>query len=416
MNGVRDGQGEYRMADGTLYTGGFKNNTFNGWGKLQKPNGDVVEGSFRNGEATGEITFKGANGSVFKGVIDAQGRKTGQQTEKMGELTYSYRIVDGEPTGEGTAKGTVDGQEVEQTFEYINGERAIKRINYANGTSYIYEPPYYTNGLERVKGRIIADNFTYIGELKGELPDGEGEARGKATGSFVGTFKDGLAFTGTAKEWHVDETDADAAYVYTGTFENGIRTGQGECTWEEGTYEGQWQNDKPNGQGTYILSDGDKYVGQLKDAEWHGQGTMYYADGRKYVGQWKDGLLHGQGTFTWPDGRKYVGQFQDDRFHGQGTFTWPDGDKYVGQWKDYQRHGQGTMYYANGNKYVGLWRDDMPNGQGTLYYAPGQVWIKETGYFIDGRLRSGTLVRRNGTFVGTWDENGNSLPGTVRVK
>ena len=394
VNGKREGQGECCTPDGTQYTGGFKNDTYHGWGKLQKPNGDVLEGSFRNGVTTGEITIQEANGNVFKGVIDAQGRKTGQQTEKVGELTFTYRVVDGVPTGEGTATGKVDGLEVEQTFEYINGVRAIKRIFYANGTTFIFEAPYYTTGLERVKGRIIANDFTYIGELMGEIPDGEGEARGSKTGSFVGTFKDGLAFTGTAKEWKVIYTELDS-YIYTGAIENGKRTGQGKCVCDLGVYEGQWVNDR-----------------------FHGQGSMYWGngDGEEYVGQWKDGKIDGQGTMTYADGRKYVGQWKDGMCHGQGTMTYAHGEKYVGQWKDGLCHGQGTYTSPNGKKYVGQWRDGQPYGKGTMYYAPGQVWIKTTGYFIDGNFRSGTLVRRNGTFVGTWDENGNPGYGNVRVK
>ena len=417
VNGKREGQGECCTADGTHYIGGFKNDTYNGWGKLQKPNGDMLEGSFRNGVTTGEITIQEANGNVFKGVIDAQGRKTGQQTEKVGELTFTYRVVDGVPTGEGTATGKVDGQEVEQTFEYINGVRAIKRIFYTNGTTFIFEAPYYTTGLERVKGKIVADDFTYIGELKGEIPDGEGEARGSKTGSFVGTFKEGQALTGIAKEWKVIPSEG-ASYIYTGAIENGKRTGQGKCVCDLGVYEGQWVNDRFHGQGSMYWGDGDgeEYVGQWKDGKMDGQGTMTYADGRKYVGQWKDGMCHGQGTMTYANGQKYVGQWKDGMYYGQGTYTYASGAKYVGQWKDDQRSGQGTMIYANGEKYVGQWRNDQPNGKGTMYYAPGQVWIKTTGYFIDGNFRSGTLVRRNGTFVGTWDENGNPGYGNVRVK
>ena len=415
VNGKREGQGECCTADGTHYIGGFKNDTYNGWGKLQKPNGDMLEGSFRNGVTTGEITIQEANGNVFKGVIDAQGRKTGQQTEKVGELTFTYRVVDGVPTGEGTATGKMDGQEVEQTFEYINGVRAIKRIFYANGTTFIFEAPYYTTGLERVKGKIVADDFTYIGELKGEIPDGEGEARGSKTGSFVGTFKEGQALTGIAKEWKVIPSEG-ASYIYTGAIENGKRTGQGKCVCDLGVYEGQWVNDRFHGQGSMYWGDGEEYVGQWKDGKMDGQGTMTYADGRKYVGQWKDGMCHGQGTMTYANGQKYVGQWKDGMYYGQGTYTYASGAKYVGQWKDDQRSGQGTMIYANGEKYVGQWRNDQPNGKGTMYYAPGQVWIKTTGYFIDGNFRSGTLVRRNGTFVGTWDENGNPGYGNVRVK
>ena len=431
VNGKREGQGECRTADGAHYKGSFMNDTYHGWGKLQKPNGDVLEGSFRNGVTTGEITIQEANGNVFKGVIDAQGRKTGQQIEKVGELTFTYRFVDGMPTGGGTAKGKVDGQKVEQTFEYINGVRAIKQIIYANGTTVIFEAPYYTTGLERVKGKIIANDLTYIGELKGEIPDGEGEIRGSEIGCFVGTFKDGLAFTGTAKEWRVNHMDEESyimhngesysiiseeSYIYTGELKNGKRTGKAKCIWDYGTYEGDFQDDMRHGQGTYTNEDGEKYVGQWKDDKRFGQGTMTYADGDKYVGQWKDDSFDGQGTMTYADGNKYVGQWKDGKFHGQGTMTYANGNKYVGQFQNGQRFGQGTMTYANGNKYVGQWRDDHRNGQGTMYYAPEQVWIKATGQFIDGRFRSGTLVKRNGTFVGTWDENGNPGPGTVRVK
>ena len=415
VNGKREGQGECRTADGTHYKGSFMNDTYHGWGKLQKPNGDVLEGSFRNGVTTGEITIQEANGNVFKGVIDAQGRKTGQQIEKVGELTFTYRFVDGMPTGEGTAKGKVDGQEVEQTFEYINGVRAIKRIFYANGTTFIFEAPYYTTGLEHVKGKIVADNFTYIGELKGEIPDGEGEARGSKTGSFVGTFKEGQALTGIAKEWKVIPTEGDS-YIYTGAIENGKRTGKAKCIWDYGTYEGDFQDDMRHGQGTFTNEDGDKFVGQWKDDSFHGQGTYTNENGDKYVGQWKDDMRHGHGTMTYADGEKYVGQWEDDKFHGQGTYTYENGNKYVGQFQNGQRYGQGTYTFASGDKYVGQWRDNKRNGKGTMYYAPGQVCIKETGYYIDGSFRSGTLVRRNGTFVGTWDEDGNAEPGTVRVK
>lgn len=60
-----------------------------------------------------------------------------------------------------------------------------------------------------------------------------------------------------------------------------------------------------------------------------GEGTYIYSNGMKYVGTWQDNKRHGQGTYTWPDGSTYVGEYQDDKRHGQGTYTWADGSTYV---------------------------------------------------------------------------------------
>ena len=54
-------------------------------------------------------------------------------------------------------------------------------------------------------------------------------------------------------------------------------------------YKGQVENGKPNGQGTYTYSNGDKYVGEFKDGKENGQGTYTWSNGEKYVGVLKDG-------------------------------------------------------------------------------------------------------------------------------
>ena len=53
--------------------------------------------------------------------------------------------------------------------------------------------------------------------------------------------------------------------------------------------------------------------------------------------QWldlKNGRFNGQGTYIWSDGQKYVGQWKNNKRVGQRTRTWPDGRKYQGEWKD----------------------------------------------------------------------------------
>ena len=68
---------------------------------------------------------------------------------------------------------------------------------------------------------------------------------------------------------------------------------------EEGTYEGEWKDGQPNGQGTWTAPRGSNYVGEWKDFERNGQGTMTYANGKKEVGEFKDG--------------EYVGGLKDDK-------------------------------------------------------------------------------------------------------
>ena len=51
------------------------------------------------------------------------------------------------------------------------------------------------------------------------------------------------------------------------------------------------EGDCNNGYGTYMWSDGSKYVGEHKDGKQHGHGTLTYADGRVEKGIWKNGQL-----------------------------------------------------------------------------------------------------------------------------
>tara|TARA_Y100000768_G_scaffold372339_1_gene339917 strand:- start:554 stop:1090 length:537 start_codon:yes stop_codon:yes gene_type:complete len=96
------------------------------------------------------------------------------------------------------------------------------------------------------------------------------------------------------------------------------------------TYEGEWKNNVPHGQGTYIFANGDKYVGNYKDGRRNGQGTFTFPGGDKYEGNFKDEKYNGQGSYTFANGDKYVGNYKDDNFHGLGTYTFADGFKQTG--------------------------------------------------------------------------------------
>lgn len=78
------------------------------------------------------------------------------------------------------------------------------------------------------------------------------------------------------------------------------------------------------------------------------EGTLTANNGNKYNGEFRDNKMNGQGTFTWPNGTQYMGNFSDGKMSGQGTLTWADGSKYVGEFSDGNMSGQGTVFAADG--------------------------------------------------------------------
>jgi hypothetical protein len=77
------------------------------------------------------------------------------------------------------------------------------------------------------------------------------------------------------------------------------------------------------------------------------------------VGQWLNDQYSGQGTYIWTDGKKYVGQWLNNKKNGQRPYTFSSGNKYVGQWSNDKKNGQGTFTLANGTiSKEGIWSDD----------------------------------------------------------
>eukprot|EP00434_Breviolum_minutum_P011723 symbB.v1.2.010343.t1/scaffold675.1/size173442/1 len=95
------------------------------------------------------------------------------------------------------------------------------------------------------------------------------------------------------------------------------------------SYEGQWEEDQPDGEGSYKWSDGSSYEGNMEEGKMHGQGRFVWPDGSSYEGSWFQGALHGQGRF-------------DSRFDGgrymQGQFHYNCFQKSDGRWIDILQH------------------------------------------------------------------------------
>ena len=80
-------------------------------------------------------------------------------------------------------------------------------------------------------------------------------------------------------------------YASNGQFKNDLRNGKGTEYYSNGNikYDGDWINDKYEGNGKYIWENGEYYIGQWKNGLSHGKGIEYYSNGKiKYEGDWVD--------------------------------------------------------------------------------------------------------------------------------
>lgn len=64
--------------------------------------------------------------------------------------------------------------------------------------------------------------------------------------------------------------------VWQGEFVRGQKTGYGVLKTEAGTYEGNFDNDLLNGNGSFIWNDGKMYEGGFKNTMMDGNGRMLY--------------------------------------------------------------------------------------------------------------------------------------------
>ncbi len=224
-------------------------------------------------------------------------------------------------------------------------------------------------------------------------------------------------------------------------------------SWGEGIYNGQTTRGKPHGNGTWVRSDGKKYVGKWMDGKKQGKGIMYFPDGVKYDGEWEDDKPKGKGTIEYSSGGKYIGEVCNGKRHGQGVYQKSDGNiikglwnnnqfvkttaiempweqylkadyalqsneitsngvlninlddgVYTGQVKDGQPHGQGKQTWSNGDEYKGSFRVNEFHGWGTYTWSDGE---KYEGEWEDGlRHGKGTMHYENGSIEdGFWRED-----------
>ena len=82
----------------------------------------------------------------------------------------------------------------------------------------------------------------------------------------------------------------------------------------------------------------------------NGYGTYVYSNGARYVGQWENDRKHGRGELYSMYGKLlYSGQYKAGKYHGRGKSYYKNGKLlYSGQWKKGKKHGIGKEYDEKG--------------------------------------------------------------------
>ncbi len=113
-----------------------------------------------------------------------------------------------------------------------------------------------------------------------------------------------------------------------------------ERQFPRGKYVGYIEADKPQGEGTYYLNNGDVYTGEFSEGNYHGTGKYTAADGNIWEGTFVSGKINGRGTRTWPSGSRYEGAFTRGAESG-GWFTAVSGRV---RWVLKNRRGEWEVY------------------------------------------------------------------------
>jgi hypothetical protein len=226
---------------------------------------------------------------------------------------------------------------------------------------------------------LTSPRETPLGVYFGEKRESEIEGRGKFY------FNDGSYAEGY---WVNGKLNGRGGYFssnghyYIGGWTEGKKHGEGKIVSQDMIYEGEFEEDVRQGEGTETWRSGLTYGGEFKKNSKWGNGRLKLTNGDCYEGQFKLSQFEGNGTYTWVNGNQYVGTFCRSQMQGKGVFRWPTGQVYEGEFSSGLRQGHGKMTYEDGSVYEGSWLKGDRHGEGCIY-VPGEE--PRNVVFVEGR-------------------------------
>ena len=119
-----------------------------------------------------------------------------------------------------------------------------------------------------------------------------------------------------------------------------------ECTKENSV----WEFNKGRA-GVYYYSDGSRYDGNWENDKPNGAGRLYYAAGDQRIyfeGHWKNGARTGDGKILYYNDDKEFANYQNDKRNGSATCYVLDGSYWQGLYVNDQKEGRWECYDKTG--------------------------------------------------------------------
>ncbi len=207
---------------------------------------------------------------------------------------------------------------------------------------------------------------------------------------------------------------ADERGFYSGHWRHGLRHGTGTEINQLGRFQGSYKNDWRQGSGTQVYSQGDVvrgsyggsrhhayesliYGDEYFDGQLHGSGTARFVDGSTYEGDWRDGAPCGEGRYVSSSGVVLEGTLGSfSALEGYGTYSTGEVTR-MGTWKGGLLHGEGVEMDALLGSYEGDWRRGEKEGHGSALseLVEGEYvgWWKSSLRWGRGTLRYGNISR-----------------------
>ena len=180
----------------------------------------------------------------------------------------------------------------------------IEDYNEINNNIYIVQFPY--GNLSYSKGKILKiDKYEIIHDVHTETGSSGSPIFLENTTRVIGIHKEGDKLNKInygnfiypiIKDLELSIINYKDGSYYKREVINGLRNGYGILYYKNGNimYEGDFVNDKAEGNGKYYWENGEYYIGQFKNGLKHGKGIEYYANGNiKYEGNFIDGKFVG---------------------------------------------------------------------------------------------------------------------------
>lgn len=198
---------------------------------------------------------------------------------------------------------------------------------YQNGDLVLIQIGYFKNNEHYYGGLIYPHVGYYIGEVNNNKAHGYGR------------------YTTVLQV----NDEKDVKLTYAGMISEGIVTGEGTV---------YYSNSKTD----------PKYTGSFIDGLPTGQCTILWEklDSCKYQGKVRNGKLEDNAEFTTPNGHVYKGVFLDNTYTGEGRYSWQDEShsQFVGKYKRDKR--VSGEYSDDSYRFKGNFVNGVPHGKGIV--------------------------------------------------